>query len=178
MKMRDITIPVKLDARTYRDYCRFDTMVMRRRWFKPVLAGMLCATLALAGLLSGQPGLDGAAGVFAGLGLAIPAMFFALYLLQVRAQVSERKLADAPLIYTVTLGADAVDIQNAQKAEAPVTLPWPELAAAYRVRGCVYLYVNSEHALLLPDGQASASDDVVWQRLLDGLGTARCFDRR
>lgn len=177
MKKKDILIPVRLDEKTYRDFCRFDTMVMRRRWFKPVLAGMICWTLALAGLLSKQPGIETPAGVLAGLGLAIPAMFFGLYALQVRAQAAERGLKDAPLVYTITLG-DAVTVENNARAEPPVTLAWERLAAAYRVPGCIYLYVNAEHAFLLPPAHASAPEDAVWRCLTQRLGENRCFDRR
>ena len=174
---KEIVIPVRLDEGTYRAFCRFDTMVLRRRWFRPVLAGMLMLTLAMAGLLSDQPGLDSAAGVLAGLGLATPAMFFGLYSLQVRGQVAERGLKDAPRVYTVTLREDDVMIENDQKREPPVTLLWSALAAAYRVRGCIYLYVNRDHAFLLPSGQANASTEETWALLVTHLGVHRCFVR-
>ena len=39
MKFREIAIPVRLDEATFRRYCHFDTMLLHRRWFKPVLIG-------------------------------------------------------------------------------------------------------------------------------------------
>ena len=117
------------------------------------------------------------AGILVGVGIAIPLMFFGLYFLQVKAQVAERKLKDRPGVYTIHLREDGVSIVNDQHAEDPIDLPWPSLAAAYRVPGCIYLYVNSEHAFLLPDGQANVSQDAVWECLNNNLGVNRCFSR-
>ena len=177
MKKREIMIPVKLDEETFRRYCRFDTMLLHRRWFKPTLIGMIALTLGFAALLSGNPEFESLAGVLVGLGIAIPAMFAGLYALQVRAQVSERKLKEKPLVYTIRLREDDVQIVNNLHEEAPIEIPWPRLAAAYRVEGCIYLYVNIEHGFLLPAGQASVSDTAVWECLKDHLGVNRCFDR-
>ena len=177
MKFREIAIPVRLDEATFRRYCHFDTMLLHRRWFKPVLIGMIAVTLGMAALLSGKPDLETLAGILVGVGIAIPLMFFGLYFLQVKAQVAERKLKDRPGVYTIHLREDGVSIVNDQHAEDPIDLPWPSLAAAYRVPGCIYLYVNSEHAFLLPDGQANVSQDAVWECLNNNLGVNRCFSR-
>ena len=178
MKKQEITVPVRLDEPTFRRYCHFDTMLLHRRWLKPVFIGMVLITLGLAALLSGRPDYQSLAGVLVGLGIALPLGFVGLYFLQLRGQVAERKLKEAPAVYTVRLRTDDVEITNAQHEEAPIAIPWPHLAAAYRMPGCVYLYVNAEHAFLLPDGQANVSQDRVWACLKDHLGDARCFDRR
>ena len=49
-------------------------------------------------------------------------------------------------------------------------VPWKDLQAAFRARGCVYLYVNPARAFLLPDGQADAAPDELWAYLEKHMG--------
>jgi len=51
-----------------------------------------------------------------------------------------------------------------------VALKWSQMAAAYRAKGCIYLYVNPARAFLLPDGQADVSDDELWEYLVKHMG--------
>ena len=60
------------------------------------------------------------------------------------------------------LDFDGVSVTNDQKEEAAVQVPWKEVQAAFRVKGCVYLYVNAARAFLLPDGQGSAPQEEIW----------------
>ena len=47
---KKIDISVRLDAKTFRRYCAFDTFRRQRRWYWPVLASMLLITVSMAGL--------------------------------------------------------------------------------------------------------------------------------
>ena len=170
---RSIDIHVRLDARPFRRFCGFDTFRRQRRWYPPVMAGMVLVTLSAALLIMGKS--TQAAGVLMGLGLAIPLVVFGLYFIQIEAQVSRMKLRDAPAVYSLTLSADGVRVRNDQKQEEPVDLPWDRLWAAFRRRDCIYLYVSPERAFILPDGQASCSPDALWQYLRQNMGDARCI---
>ena len=173
-----IHIPVHLDARCFRRYCAFDALIRQRRWYWPLLLSMALITASLAGLFGWLPMSDGIKGLLMGLGLAVPMVNLGLYAIQVEAQVAGQHLKDAPLVYTLRLDDDGVQITNGQKEEPPVSLSWDGLWAAFRHRGDIYLYVRPERALILPGGQASVSTDRVWAFIRAHLGPEKCLDRQ
>ena len=173
---RTIDIHVKLDPKTFRGYCAFDTFRRQRRWYPPIMAGMVLVTLSAALLLTGKG--TGAAGALMGLGIAVPMVVFGLYFIQIEAQIARQKLKQAPAVYSLSFTAEGVRVVNDQKEEAPVDLSWDRLWAAFRRADCIYLYVNPERAFILPDGQASVSPDALWTYLKRHLGESRCTDRK
>lgn len=175
---KKIQICVRLDAAGYRRYCAFDTFRLRRRWYWPAMISMVLITASVAGLLRFVPMSEGVSGVLMGLGLAIPMLCFGLYFIQIEVQCARLKLKDAPAIYTLFLSREGVRIVNARKSEAPVELPWDGFWAAFRRPDCIYLYATPERAFILPDGQADASPQAVWQMISACLGPEKCAGRR
>lgn len=173
-----IDIHVKLDAGAFRRYCAFDAFRRRRRWFAPLLAALLLVSLSLSGLTGVIALSPGASGLLMGLGLAVPMLAFGLYFIQIEAQIARQQLKGAPAVYSLRLSPEGVRVTNDRRREDPVDLPWDRLWAAFRRRDCVYLYVNPERALILPDGQASSPPDELWRFLRRRLGEARCVERR
>ena len=53
-----------------------------------------------------------------------------------------------------------------------------DVKQAFKVKGCIYLYVHTARAFLIPDGQASASPDELWRFLQKCLGPEKCISRR
>ena len=173
---RTIDIHVKLDPRTFRGYCAFDTFRRQRRWYPPIMAGMVLVTLSAALLLMGKG--TRAAGVLMGLGIAVPMVVFGLYFIQIEAQVASQGLKSAPAVYSLALGTEGVKVTNDQKKEPAVELDWTQLWGAFRRPDAIYLYVNPQRAFILPDGQASASPDELWRFLQKHLGPEKCVARR
>ena len=172
-----IDIRVRLDAGAFRRYCAFDAFRRRRRWFAPLLAATLLITLSLSGLLGVISLSAAAAGLLMGLGLAVPLLAFGLYFIQIEAQIARQQLKDCPAVYSLRLSPAGVRVTNERKREDPVELPWDRLWAAFRRRDCVYLYVNPERALILPDGQANIPPEELW-RFLCRYMKERCTERR
>ena len=172
---KEINIAVRLDARTFRRYCACDAFRRQRRWYWPALASMLLITAALTGLLGWIPISAGLSGLLTGLGLAVVMLNVGLYLLNVETQVSRQHLKDRPLVYALRLDEDGARVTKGQSSESAVTLPWDGLWAAYAHRGDVYLYVNPERALILPEGQADVSGDALWSFLENHLGKGKCL---
>ena len=175
---KQIDIHVRLDARTFRRFCAFDTFRRQRRWYFPVMAGMLLITLSVAGLSGAIPLSETASGLLMGLGLAVPLVIFGLYFIQIEAQIASQRLKDAPAVYSLRLSPQGVRVNNDQKQEAPVVLPWDGFWGAFRRADCTYLYVNPQRAFILPDGQASAPPEEVWRAVKQYMGQKRCIEKR
>ena len=173
MKRTEYTVPVRLDAKTFRRFSRFDALRLRRRWVRPVVFALILIGFAVVALLSGRAQAGMIAAVLLAVGLGLPLVYFGTFFSQVNLQVERHRLDPPRAVYTVALDNDGVRVTNDQKREAPLELPWKQLQAAFRVKGCIYLYVNAARAFLLPDGQSDASPDELWAYLVKHMGD-RC----
>lgn len=170
MAQTKITIPVRLDAKTFRRFSRFDMFVLRKRWVRPVVFALILIAFAAVALLSGKAQAGLIAAVLLAVGLGLPLVYFGTFLSQVNLQAARIKLDKPRLVYTVTLDFDGVRVVNARKKESPLVLKWQDVKAAYRAKGCVYLYVSPVQAFLLPDGQCDAGDEALIACLKEHLG--------
>ena len=171
-----ITVPVRLDAGTFKRFSRFDMFVLRRRWVRPAAFALILMAFAVVALPSGKAQSGLIASVLLAVGLGLPLVYVGTFLSQVNLQARRLKL-DAPrLVYTVTLDFDGVRVVNHLKKEDAQTVRWADARAAFRRRDCFYLYVSPVRAYLLPSGQADAPDDAVWACLQAHMGD-RCHDK-
>ena len=177
-KQDSITIPVRLDEKTFRRFMEFDAFVLRRRLRRPALFAAIFSAFALIAFLSGRAQSRLLGGVLLLVGLGLPAVYVGAYLSDVRRQIRRENLKSRPLVYTVELNRDGIIVHNARKEEEPLRLPWQGAAQAFRMKGCVYLYVTPYKAFLLPDGQASAPDEDLWALLVRRMGAEKCQMRR
>ena len=171
---QEITIHVRLDPKGFRAFCRFDTFRRQRRWYAPVLAGLLFITLSTLVMFL-KPELTGSvAGLLMGLGLAVPMVCFGLYLIQIAVQISRLGLKDSPTIYTLRFRGDAICVTAGRPTVSTVTLQWEQMWAAFQRNGYIYLYANPQRAFILPDGQANASPDELWDLIVRHMGDGKC----
>lgn len=173
MNRTEYTIPVRLDAKTFRRFSYFDTLKLRKRWVRPVVFALILIAFAAVALISRKPQSGMIAAVLLAVGLGLPLVYFGSFFSTVNMQVARFGLDKPHRVYTVVLNADGVHVTNNQKAEAAVQVPWKEVQAAFRAKGCIYLYVNAARAFLLPDGQGSAPAEEIWGYLVKHMGD-RC----
>ena len=177
MAEKEIVIPVKLDAKTFRRFGWFNVFILRKQWVRPAVFAAILTGFAVAALLSRKSESLLIAGVLLAVGLGLPLVYIGSFLTQINRQVKRYGLKSPRAVYTVRLSPDAMRVTNDQKKEAPLEAAWKDAWAAYRVRGCIYLYAAPARAFLLPDGQADADTDAVWAYLSARMGD-RCRDRR
>ena len=170
MSAEEIVVRVKLDERTFKRFSRFDTLKLRKKWARPAAFAGILAAFAAAALLSGKPQAGLVAAVLLAVGLGLPLVYFGTFLSQVNRQAVRLKLKPPRAVYTVRLDRKGVRVTNDQRDEETVSLKWDEVQAAFRARGCAYLYANAARAYLLPDSQASVPADELWAFLTDRLG--------
>jgi hypothetical protein len=173
MNRTEYTIPVRLDAKTFRRFSWFDTLRLRKRWVRPTIFALILIAFAVVALLSRREQSGLVAAVLLVVGLGLPLVYFGTFLSSVNMQVARHRLDKPRRVYTVVLNADGVQVTNDQIAEAPVRLSWKEIQAAFRTKDCIYLYVNAARAFLLPDGQGSAPAEEMWDYLVKHMGD-RC----
>lgn len=170
MSVNEIVIPVRLDAKTFKRFSRFDMFRLRRRWTRPAAFAAIMLGFAAAALMSRRPEAGLIASVLLVVGLGLPLVYVGTFLSQVSVHAKRLNLDPPRRVYTVRLDFDGVRVTNDQKKEDVQAVKWPDVRAAFRVKGCIYLYVTPTRAFLLPDGQANVSDGEVWSYLKEHLG--------
>ena len=171
---KTITIPVKLDEKTFKRFARFDMFRLRKRWVKPVVFSLILIAFAVLALFLGKSQSGLIAAVLLAVGLGLPLVWFGSFLSQVNLQAVKQKLNPPRIVYTVSLAEDRLLVKNNRNKEETLVLEWNKIPQAFRAKGCVYLYVAPVKAFLLPDGQANVPDAEVWSFLESRLGKEKC----
>lgn len=179
MKNKTITVSVRMDYKTLRDFSMFDTFLLKKHWLKPTVFGVafvIFAIICFAATGKEQNWLLGTVMLLIGLGM--PAVYVGMFLSQVKGQAKKLRLDPPRRVYTLTMSNECIHIANDLKVEDPVTLEWPKIPAAFRCKKAIYLYAAPTRAFILPDGQADAADDEVWAMLERNLRQGRAKNRR
>ena len=144
---RTITIPVRMDSKTFRRFALFDAFVVKRHWRRPALFSALLLAFAMAALLLRREQSALIAAILLAVGLGLPILYIGMFFGQVNVQALRNRLR----------------------------LSWQELYRAYRLKNCVYLYAALGRAFLLPTGQADAADGDLWAFIAEHMpGKTAC----
>jgi len=179
MKKEVITARVRMDYKTLRAFSLFDTFLLRKHWIKPTFFGgafVIFAIICFATVDKEQNWLLGLVMLLIGLGM--PAVYGGMFFSQVKAQAKKLRLDPPRRVYTLEISDECVTVTNDLKAEEKVTLEWQKSPAAFRRKGAIYLYAAGSRAFILPDGQADASPDQLWDMMKRNLREGRAVDKR
>ena len=166
----EYTIPVKLDAKTFRRFCRFDMLRLRKRWVRPVVFALILIAFAFVALLSKKQEAGMIAAVLLVVGVGLPLVYFGSFFSQVNLQVERHQLKPPRRVYTVKLNFDGIHVTNNQKDEDQLDVAWKDAQQAFRARDCIYLYITPVRAFLLPDGQADCEPEELWAYIEKHMG--------
>ncbi len=171
---RNITIPVRLDEKTFKRFARFDMFTLRKRWVRPVIFSVILIAFAFVALLTKKAQSGMIAAVLLAVGIGLPVVYFGSFFSQVNMQALQQKLKPPRNVYTVTLREEGIRVENNQRQEDALEMEWTAVQKAIRRKGCIYLYVTPTKAFLLPEGQADAPDEEVWDYLTAHMGSEKC----
>ena len=79
---------MKLDAKTFRRFCRFDMLRLRKRWVKPAVFALILCAFAFVALLARKPQSGMIAAVLLAVGLGLPIVYIGTFFSQVNLQVA------------------------------------------------------------------------------------------
>ena len=99
-----VTIHVRMDARIFRRFGFFDTLVLRRRWLSPAVFSAIFIVFSVICFCltdKAQSALLGA--VLLAVGLLLPACYFLNFFLQMNDQVRRLGIKKPKPVYTLTL---------------------------------------------------------------------------
>lgn len=176
MLQQKIEVPVRIDSTAFQEFALFDTFRLRKRWRNPVLfavilAAFACVCFAMNDGVNQAPLLGG---VLLLVGLLLPLTYFFNFFHSVKDQAKKMGLENVRHVYTVILTQDGITHRTATNPPQVTVTPWDKAYGAWRTAYSIYLYVDMNHAYLMPAGQGSCSDDEIWACLQEKLGADKC----
>ncbi len=161
-----VTIPVRLDEKTFKRFAIFDAIHVKKQARRPALFACILIIFAMVALLAQKRESGMIAAVLLTVGIGLPLVYFGTFLSQINLQAVRFGLSGAPLTYTVFLSEDGLTVRNERQKEEVLNLSWSDVRHVYRRKGCTYLYVSESRAFLLPDGCADVGADELWSCLV------------
>ena len=169
-----LTLAGNIDRDTFVRFALFDSFRLKKRWKNPAIFAAIFLFFALVCFLGRETHEQAMLMtlVLLAVGLVLPAVWLLMYMYSVNQQVKKNGLSAGHAQYFVVLNAPGVRVMNEEeKAE----FSWKQIRAAYRVRGCIYLYVSDAKAFLMPKCEDS---EQAWAILTEQLGEGKCRDLR
>lgn len=151
------TIPVMVDKKIYRDFALFNCFKRQKSYRSPaIFTGSFLIFAAICFLMRAQAEQAVLLGsVLASIAIILPAVYFGTFFHSIQVQSKKLKLQTPQYAYTVHLGTAEEGIE--------VTCKWSEALEAWRNKDCIYLFISSRQAFLLPDGQGGVSTEELWK---------------
>lgn len=172
MARQSITVHVKMDRKTLRSFAVFDTFILKKQWRRPAVFSLILLIFAFVCLFAidkDQHVLIGS--VLLVIAAVLPFSYIFMFLSGVKEQAKRLKLPRR--VYSLTLSSSGISISNDIKKEETVWLDWDKIHALHRRKGAIYLYASPARAFILPDGQADASPDELWQMMTQRVQDTR-----
>lgn len=164
-----LTLAGNIDKKTFVRFALFDSFVRKKGWRNPLLFALILSAFAAvcfsARRTHEQAVLLG--GVLLGVGLVLPLVWLGMFLFSVGRQAKRSGLSAEKAQYYVTLSPEKIHVE---KGNETADFAWADVHMAYRVRGCIYLYVSAARAFLLPD---CADSGRAWALITEKLDPAR-----
>lgn len=172
MARRSITVHVKMDRKILRSFAVFDTFILKKQWRRPAVFSLIMLAFALVCLFvidKSQHVLIGS--LLLAIAICMPFSYVFMFLSGVKEQAKRLKLPRR--VYTLVISSSGVSIQNDIKKEETVWLDWDKVHALHRRRGAIYLYATPARAFILPNDQADASPDELWELMTESAKAAK-----
>ena len=172
MARTTITAHVKMNYQALRAFSLFDTFLLKKAWRRPAIFGGIFLLSAIICFCLTSKDQNVFMGVFLSIiGLGMPLVYVMMFLSGVKQQAKKLRLPRN--VYTLVFAPDGIRITNDMKKEETVQLEWARVHALYRRKDAIYLYAAPTRAFILPNGQADATPDELWQMLTGRAQAAR-----
>ena len=170
MQSHTITVTSRIDPNTFYRFAVFDTLKLRKRWLSPaVFAGIFLLCSLICFLMRERTESAAFLGtVLLAVGFGVPAVYFGTFFRSLKLQSKALKLKSAAVAYTVKLDEKGIHVISGKSVKDHVAFSWEQIFGVYEQPGCIYLYVSTRQAFLLPEASME-NNGTSMQELRDLL---------
>ena len=170
------TLPIVLNAKSFKEFIIFDSKTKQRR-FKTIVALTVSLFMLSVFCFASVESLDFAdtlGCILVAFSVILPTWYFNAFRNTIKQQTEKMKLTNPRHVYTVRLHSDrnGVELYYPDEKEPAQTYSWDSICGAWRSRNAIYLYVTDTQALLIPD-YVSKTPEQLWEFLSKKLDKKR-----
>ena len=145
-----LTMAGNIDGDVFTRFAVFNAFVLHKAWRNPLIfaACMTAFSVVCFAVRKTHEQAVLLGTVLLAVGLVLPAVWLGMFFYSVKRQVKINGLSPTKAQYFVTLAPDEIRVT---KGEEKAEYHWKEIFRAFHVKGCIYLYVTSDRAYLMPD---------------------------
>lgn len=169
-----LTIPATIDGNIFTHFALFDTFRMKKRWKSPLLFTLIMTFFSLICFAVRKTKEDAAllGFVLLACALVLPAVWFFMFMISIRGQIKKNGLSETKAQYFVMLSDEKIRVV---KGKEEIEHTWEDAYMAYRVKDCIYLYVSTARAYLMPESQDA---EAAWAMISRCLPKEKMTDYR
>jgi len=172
-----VKINVVVDEKIFRKFYIFESFYRRRGYLSPLIFALILSTFAIVCFFLEDGAFLGV--VMLTVGLALPSYRFYRIFNALKMQIKILDLKNPKTVYTLSLSEapNGIEVTNHGEGDEPAHYEWNGVYKAYRVNGCVYLYVLPEKAYILPMNCVEENPGALWQILTKMLPPEKLCDK-
>lgn len=175
MSKKPYLISVKLSARTFKNFARFNAMRRQRHWLLPVGITIFCFIFSVLSFMFQEtlPWGSSLGSILSAVTVLIPMWYFRSFSTGLDKQVERMNLKEPRHVYTLELSESATDsirfFYPGEKHPSEI-FSWKKLEGAWRTDHAIYIYITPERALLIPDVIKNLDQNQLWSFLEKQMG--------
>lgn len=179
---KNMFLSITLGPGSFKNFAVFDAMTKHRKWKTSMSIGA-------AGVIGGfiafmmQEMWENMflLGVFLMvLGMFVPSMYFKNFYASIKDQTAKMNIEKPRHVYSIELGSDPDGIiyYHPKEKKPAGKYSWSAIDSVWRTDKAIYLYVDAQRALLVPDNSKNVTQDEVWNFVRSHAKSEKLHDER
>ena len=182
MEKNHYYLKITLGPASFKRFAEFNARHVQKKFTRPIMiggAGFLGSLISFAA----QDVFDEAFAmgtILFVIAFMVPTNFFNTFNKTVKEQTAKMQIEKPRHVYTIDLEAksDGIRYYHAGEKKTAGQFTWVSITGAWRSSKDIYLYVEKDRALIIPDGTKDVNPDQLWKFLIRQAGAEKCHDLR
>ena len=182
MEKNHYLLKITLGPASFKRFAEFNARHIQKKFTRPILiggSGFLGSLISFAA----QDAFDEAFAmgtILFVIAFLVPMNFFSTFNKTVKEQTAKMQIEKPRHVYTIELESrsDGIRYYHAGEKKQAGQFTWSSITGVWRSSKDIYLYVEPNRALIIPDGTKDVNPDQLWKFFCRQAGEEKCHDFR
>ena len=182
MEKNHYLLKITLGPASFKRFAEFNARYIQKKFTRPLMiggAGFLGSLISFASQNSFDEAFAIGTILFV-IAFLVPMNFFSTFNKTVKEQTARMQIEKPRHVYTIELEgkSDGIRYYHAGEKKIAGQFSWKSITGVWRASKAIYLYVEPERALLIPEGTKDVNLDQLWKFFCRQAGEEKCHDFR
>lgn len=175
-------LSITLGPASFKKFATFNAFTRQKRMRKPVTIGIAAfiGSVISFSMQETSENMFLLGVLLCVIAFFVPGMYFRTFFASIKEQTTKMNIEKPRHVYTIELTNDANGIRfyHPDEKKAAGIFAWKDIVGAWRIDKAIYLYVEENRALLIPDSTKFTSQDEVWDFIKKHADAEKLHDMR